>query len=376
MGKPSRSEGFLTTTAEYLRLAQPHLRVLSAVSAEPLATYKRLAYLSGCSVQTFKHKFAQLCKASILQTIWARVAYSALNLQVVPVLATVSVANIANVEKACDLHPYTRYRARCLGSTNGLFMRFAIPQGTEFQLIEFLDTLKQLTLIEDYTIPRFSAETVYVNPDFTYYNIASDTWQVKIKSWADALGEHADELQQFASSHLSSLDLKDLQLIRHLTMDARKPQKALSKELQLPEYDVSRRLKFIFDNRIVLSFEVVLGKKVFPFGPLALFQATCNMQTTRSIATGIRKLPFQSWLSPTNDGFLLFAGLPTSLFTEIGTVILERSKNVKISWIDYDTSMRYYFDETPYDENKGEWRTDRELVIEEPISILKKELVK
>lgn len=134
-------------------------------------------------------------------------------------------------------------------------------------------------------------------------------------------------------------------------------------------------MKFIFDKRIVSSFEVILGRKLFRVGPLALFHATCNIQTTRAIATGIGKLPFQSWLSPTNDGFLFFAGLPTSLFTEVGTAILERSRNVNITWIDYDTSMRYYFDETPYDEKTGEWRTDRDFVIEEPISILKKTLV-
>ena len=93
------------TTAEYLQLAQPDLRVLSAISAEPLGSYKRLADLSGISVQTFRHKFTELLNASILQTVAARVTYSALNLQSIPVLATVSVGNVPKVEKACDLHP-------------------------------------------------------------------------------------------------------------------------------------------------------------------------------------------------------------------------------------------------------------------------------
>jgi DNA-binding Lrp family transcriptional regulator len=372
-----RLEGCPTpATTGYLQLTQPDLRVLSAISAEPLGSYKRLADLSGFSVQTFRHKFTELLNASILQRVAARVTYSALNLQSIPVLATVSVGNVPKVEKACDLHPYTRYRVRCLGSTNGLFMRFAIPQGSEFQLIEFLDALKQLDLVDEYAIPHVSAETVYANPDLTYYDIASDTWRVTIKAWASTLDKHMDELQRFASSHLKRLDLNDLKLIHYLTMDARKPQKTLSKELHIPEYDVSRRLKFIFDNRIVSSFEVILGRKLFRIGPLALFHASCNIQTTRAIATGIRKLPFQSWLSPTNDGFLLFSGLPTSLFMEVGTAILQRSRNVTVTWIDYDTSLRYYFDETPYDEKTGEWRTSRDFVIEEPISILKKTLVK
>ena len=358
-----RLEGCPTpATTGYLQLTQSDLRVLSAISAEPLGSYKRLAHLSGLSVQTFRHKFTELLNASILQRVAARVTYSVSNLQSIPVLATVSVGNVPKVEKACDLHPYTRYRVRCLGSTNGLFMRFAIPQGSEFQLIEFLDALKQLDLIDEYAIPHVSAETVYANPDLTYYDIASDTWRRDDQG----LGEHPRQAHGRASTICISsprrrLDLNDLKLIHYLTMDARKPQKTLSKELHIPEYDVSRRLKFIFDNRIVSSFEAILGRKLFRIGPLALFHASCNIQTTRAIATGIRKLPFQSWLSPTNDGFLLFSGLPTSLFMEVGTAILQRSRNVTITWIDYDTSLRYYFDETPYDEKTGEWRTSLRL---------------
>jgi len=291
-------------------------------------------------------------------------------------LATVSVANVPKVERACELHPYSRYRVRCLGSTNGLFMMFAIPQGTEFQLIEFLDKLKQLGLIDSYKILHATAEMTYATPDLTLYDIASDTWRVKIKAWVNHLGEGLDELQPFVPSLLKSLDLNDLKLIRSLTMNARKPQKLVAKELHLPEYDISRRLKFIFENHIVSSCEILLGRKLFRIGPLALFHATCNIQTTRTFVTGIRKLPFQSWLSPTSEGFLLFMGLPTSLFTEVGTAILSRSEKLDITWVDYDTSMRYYFDESPYDEESGNWKTSRDFVIDEPISQLNKALAK
>jgi len=365
-----------SASAEYLQLGPSDLRVLSAISAEPLESYKRLAELSDVSVQTFRRKLTELLNSSILQTVAARVTYSALGLQAVPVLATVSVANVPKVEKACELHPYSRYRVRCLGSTNGLFMRFAIPQGTEFQLIEFLDKLKQLGLIDSYTIIHTTAETTYATPDLTLYDTASDTWRVKIKAWANRLDEGLDELQPFLPSQLRSLDLIDLKLIRSLTTDARRPHKIVAKELHLPEYDISRRLKFIFENHIVSSCEILLGRKLFRVGPLVLFHATCNIETTRSFATGIRKLPFQSWLSPTGEGFLLFMGLPTSLFTEVGTAILNRSEKLDITWVDYDTSMRYYFEESPYDEGSGNWKTSRDFVIDEPISQLNKALAK
>jgi hypothetical protein len=257
-----------------------------------------------------------------------------------------------------------------------MFMRFAIPQGTEFQLVEFLDDLKQLRLIDEYTMPNTSAETVYTNPDLSHYDPASDTWGVDIKTWTNSLDKHVDDLQPFQSSHLANLDFTDLKMIHSLTIDARRPQKILAKELRIAEYDISRRLKYVGDNRIVPSYDVLLGRKLSRVGPLALFHALSNVQTTRAVVAGIRKLPFQSWLSPTTDGFLLFIGLPTPLFTEVGTAILQRSKRVDISWVDYDTSMRYYFDETPYDEQTGQWRTDRGFAIEEPVSALKKSLVR
>jgi DNA-binding Lrp family transcriptional regulator len=199
---------------------------------------------------------------------------------------------------------------------------------------------------------------------------------VKVNTWANSLDDSKGDLQQFAPPILTRLDLSDLTLVHHLTVDARKPQKALSRELHLPEYEISRRLKSIFEKQILSSFEVVLGRKLFRIGPLTLFHSHCDIQTTRAIATGIRKLPFQSWIFPANDGFLFFAALPSYLFTEIANVIMQRSKTVDIMWIDYDTSLRYYFDQTAFDEKKRIWNASREFTIEEPISALKKTLVK
>jgi DNA-binding Lrp family transcriptional regulator len=344
---------------------------------EPLGSYQRLARLAGISAQTVKRRMLALSDASALIRVGARIRVSALGLQVAPALASVPFSKVSLVEKACDLHPYTRYRVRCLGSTNGLFMIFANPNGTEFQLTEFFEELKGLGLVTDYKILHTTAEPVYRNPDLRIYDAWSDSWKFKTEKWVQSLDrEHREDLQQFAPSTLTNLDIRDLKLLRLLTQDARKPQKLLSKELHVPEYHVSRRLKFIFDNGIVPSCEVFLGKKLFRHAPAALFEASCDLNMTRAIATGLKTLPFQASLFPTSEGFLLFSALPTPLFTEIGTAILERSGASNLMWTDFDTSMRYYFDESPYVEQTGEWKANRDFVVDEPLASLREHMAK
>ena len=344
---------------------------LSALCREPLGSYQGLASLAGISAQTLKRRMLALSDASVLLRVGARIRFSALGLQAAPALASVPFSKVRMVEKACDLHPYTRYRVRCLGSTNGLFMIFAIPNGTEFQLAEFFEELKGLGLVNDYKILHATAEPCYRNPDLRIYDAWSDSWKFKTEKWVQTLDKDHEDLQQFAPSTLTKLDILDLKLLRLLTQDARKPQKLLAKELRVPEYHVSRRLKFIFENGIVPSCEVFLGRKLFRNAPGALFEVSCNLSTTRAMVTGLKTLPFQASLFPTSEGFLLFAGLPTPLFTEIGTVILERSRASNLMWTDYDTSMRYYFDESSYVEQTGQWKADRDFVINETLSSLR-----
>jgi hypothetical protein len=256
-------------------------------------------------------------------------------------------------------------------------MIFAIPNGTEFQLTEFFDELKRLELVNDYKLLHATAEPGYRNLDLRIYDAWSDSWKFKTEKWVQSLDKQAHEdLHQFAPSALMNLDIRDLKLLRLLTQDARKPQKLLSRELHVPEYHVSRRLKFIFEKGIVPSCEVFLGRKFFRNTPGALFEVSCDLSTTRAMVTGLKTLPFQASLFPTSEGFLLFSGLPTPLFTEIGTVILDRSRASNLMWTDYDTSMRYYFDEFPYIEQTGQWKVDHDFVINEPLSSLRKHVAK
>lgn len=344
---------------------------------DPLGSYQRLARLAGISAQTLKRRMLGLSDASVLLRVGARIRVSALGLQVAPALASVASSKVRMVEKACDLHPYTRYRVRCLGSTNGLFMIFAIPNGTEFQLTKFFEELKGLGLVNDCKILQTTAEPGYRNSDLRVYDALSDSWKFKTEKWVQSLDrEDHEDLQQFAPSTLTNLDIRDLKLLRLLTQDARQPQKLLSKELHVPEYHVSRRLKFIFENGIVPSCEVFLGRKLFRYAPAALFEAFCDLSTTCAIATGLKTLPFQTSLFPTSEGFLLFSGLPTPLFTEIATVILDRSRTSNLMWTDYDTSMRYYFDESPYVEQTGQWKADRDFLVDEPLSSLREHMAK
>jgi DNA-binding Lrp family transcriptional regulator len=253
-------------------------------------------------------------------------------------------------------------------------MIFGIPTGTEFQLIEFFNQLKRLSIVNEFRIPRMIAGPVYRNPDFSSYDPTSENWKFKTSRWARGLKTHTTELQQLLPSNLNEIHHQDLVLLRLLTEDARRPQKALAKELHVPEYQISRRFKFLSQRQIISDYDVFLGRKLFRHAPGALFEAVCSLDTTRAVAKGLETLPFQASFLPVAEGFLLYAGLPSPLFTEIGASLLEPSKTVGMMWTDYDTSMRYYFDESPFVEERGEWETNSRFVTDEPLSALRRKL--
>lgn len=350
------------------------LRIFTALSARPLGSNQKLAELAEVSPHTCRRRLATLMERKILLRVAARVNYSGLGLQIVPVLAQVSAERLPYAEKACDLHPYTRYRVRCLGSTNGLFMLFAIPKGTEFQLIEFFDALQSREIVRSYQISSSVADPVYTQAKFSAYNPQTDTWRFDLEKWEALLNSEPKEepLRKPAESSLAKLDLRDLTILRLLTIDARKEGKSIAEESGAAEYHVSRRLKFLFENNFVVGHDILVGRQLFRFAPGALFECNCHLQTTRKVANAMMKLPFQSSLFPTDRGFILFVGLPTPQFTQIGAALLSRSDSIGVMWTDYDTSMRYYFDESPFLEERKEWNTDHGYVMKEPLAQLLK----
>ncbi len=348
------------------------LKILNALSTDPIGSIQRLSDLADVSPHTSSRRLASLAERKILLSVAARINLPALDLQIVPVLATVSFDQLAYAEKACDLHPYTRYRIRCLGATNGLFMLFGIPRGTEFQLIEFLDALVDRGIVKDYQISSLIANPIYTGHKFSAYDLQTDSWRFDWEKWAVLLNTEAKEetLRRPSEALLANLDVTDLKILRQLTIDARKEGKTIAKDVRIPEYNLSRRLKFLLENNLVLGHDVIVGRKLFRFAPGALFDSRCDLHTTRRIAGAVSKLPFQSSFFPTKNGFLLFAGLPTPGFTEMGATLLKHSERVGVMWTDYDTSMRYWFDETPFVPEKKQWNTDQRYVVDQPLSKL------
>lgn len=348
------------------------VRILDALSSEPLATIQRLAHLSKISPHTCKRRLSTLLERRIFLRVAARVNLAGVDLESIPVLASVPPSQLAFAEKACDLHAYTRYRTRCFGSTNGLFILFGIPRGTEFQLIKFFDGLRSRGVVNDYQISSLIADPAYHEQKLSAYDPQTDNWHFDWARWSQLLDSEPrkEPLRKPSESLLSKLDMRDLGILRLLTMDARKEGKLIAKELGVPEYHVSRRTKFISENHLVSGYEVHVGRRLYRFSPAALLKCSCTLEVTRKIAWAITDLPFQSSLFPTREGFILYVGLPTPGFTEMANVILRHCEKVELMWTDYDTSMRYFFDDSPFLPDKNQWNTEERFLVEEPLAKL------
>jgi len=75
-----------------------------------------------------------------------------------------------------DLHPYTRFRVRCLGETNGHFAMFAVPTGSLSLLLEFFEELRSTGLIKGYRYDVAISSWTHTETDFDYYDVEDDSW--------------------------------------------------------------------------------------------------------------------------------------------------------------------------------------------------------
>ncbi len=90
---------------------------------------KELSLDAGITPITFSNRIRHLRQDNILLSISAQLGYSILGLDGILLFLEVPFKNIEIVERSLDAHPYTRYRVRCLGDTNGIYAVMAIYPG-------------------------------------------------------------------------------------------------------------------------------------------------------------------------------------------------------------------------------------------------------
>jgi len=347
------------------------LKALSALSKFPLGTIKSLSRIAGTSSNTLSRRLKRLKRKGVLISVSAEICYPSLGLEPIIFFFNAPFKHLEVLEMLLDIHPYSRYRVRCLGFCNGIYTLFAIPQGTFPLLMEFIDELVQRGLITEYHYEETIARWVYSENDFSYYDPKSDSWRFDWSGW-DSLIEKTvapPPLRRNPPSVLHLMDERDMRILRQLTIDAREKKSVMAERAGVPAYHLSRRIRFYMKKNVIDAFRVIVHRDASKLLATLLFDCRCPIRVTERFAEALTHLPFQSTLIPVKEGFLLQTSIPPIDLPKLGTILQKYCDELRVVWSDYDSSMRYWFWTEPY--RDGEWISTREYMVTDVLKVLK-----
>ena len=176
-------------------------RILTALGKNPLGTINELSKAVKVSPKTLAKRLRKLINNKIFLRVSAQLSYPTIGLEPVLVFMSASFRNLGLIEEVCHYHPYTRYRIRCLGAINGIIALFAIPEGSLHLLLQLLDDLKDRGIISSYSYEEPIARWIYVENDFSYYDIENDTWNFNWDQWEELVSssQEGNDLEEYGT---------------------------------------------------------------------------------------------------------------------------------------------------------------------------------
>ena len=346
------------------RLTRKDISILSALGKNPLGSVKELSGDAGITPITFSNRVKQLRQDKVLLSISAQLGYSILGLDTILLFLEVPFKNIEIVELSLDAHPYTRFRVRCLGDTNGMYAVMAIPQGSISMLLKFCDELRRMGLITRYRYEYSVAAWSHTETDFKYYDIQTDSWNFDWSSWMRGFTRDPPPLLSY-SVVLDQLDDRDMMILRQLTLDSRGKKKDIAERAGVPNYFLTRRMQFYERSGVISCYRVVVHRNTSRLFSTLLFECLCPIGVTETFAHAIKRLPFQSTLVPIKDGFIFQTALPSIDLPQMGRILQRYCDEVRVTWSDYDSSMRYWLWDVPF--QGGEWLASKEFMVTDVI---------
>ncbi|RLE66202.1 MAG: hypothetical protein DRJ47_03085 [Thermoprotei archaeon] len=347
--------------------------LLQALVEDPVASFNKLAKKIGISPSTARELYKRLLREKYISLVFAIVNYPALEREIVAALITSPPQKWPLLESSLDEFFYIRSRARCIGSVSGIHAFFAIPSGSLPYLREFLESLRDLGLMESYKLITPASRWFYSEPDFTIFDPLTFTWKADWKSWKEMLTSlQPEHIGAPSPSILSELTLSDLKIIDILSIDARVKKSEVAKFAGLKSYELSRRLKFLHEKKVILKYRVSLGSRFLANLVNIAINAECSSKFTRLIAAAVKKLPYQSTFIPTKEGFLLYILMPSKDFIDLSAVLQEYCNRLEVTWLDYKHSKLWNIAFESYKE--GKWDSSYEFMVEKPLEAIRRNI--
>ncbi|MGQ4912722.1 MAG: hypothetical protein ACP6KW_11180 [Candidatus Thorarchaeota archaeon] len=360
------------------KLQGRHISILMALQEDPMTSVSDLVKRSGLSQTTVYQDLKWLSGDHPESKFrYFRVVpdfdENALGLETVDVVIEVSAfSQYAPLERTLDNHPYTKYRIRIHGSTNGLFVQFRVPHGTSRYVTELLKELRSRERLRDFRIlPTQNTESIYTVSSLKNWNLETFSWSFDVDAWASTKAKRV----RFSPirrdpPRLSLLKELDIRVMCHLTRGSRRKQRqiidALAQEgVTISSQDFSRRLRAINDN-FIKGYRLYIDPDAFDLWSNILVTAHVTKRFSEELRGRLRtsSFPFRSTLK-LNDEFLLwFIRLPPGHVSELVNYLHSVTSGTEVNLADYRRSEVYCLWHKAFNEERHQWRQDRSFLME------------
>jgi len=363
------------------RLSGKYLTLLIALQEGPMDLLKDLAKRVGNSPTTVSKDLKWLSGEHPSQkTRFFRVVpdlnEGALGLVTVDVFLEIrNLSNIRIIEKFCDDHPYTKYRARCFGYHSGLFVQFRVPKGTESFLKSLFSGLKKQDIVVDYTVlSTTGVEPIFSTSLLKHWNSSSFTWDFDWNGWSKKKVKSTPDSDKLIDSVVHILTSREISILTQLSYGARRKQieiiRALEKDsVSYTSQDFSRSLALLNDQ-FIKNYMIFLDPEAFNLYSNVLLTAKCTNTFVDDLASRLKThpIPFRSTLRVNGDEFLWFLRLPPNHLSSVFTYLLANVEELDTSLLDYQTSVAYGVWSGAFNDNQRGWIESRKFIVDDPLS--------
>lgn len=346
-----------------------------------MAPVVKLAEEVGVSPPTAKAWLDRLRAEQVYVGVQANLDARKLGLEVYDFLVeTSSYDALVRIEKFCEEHPYTLYRARAYGGrTQGIFMQFRQPPGARAHLKQALRVMKEQGL----AVTVRELPNLHPKPDSTYTRPRLEAWDSERMIWtfdwnawwkdSPSAAKTRKAKKVVVTDNVMVLDRLDAKILEIITKDAKQKNTEIIERMGLDKRKlgvqqmISKKLKRL--KEVVKSYRVFINWTHFDVYNTPMVIAEASSEVTQKLISNLKDdvFPFGSSIRETPTGFVWYARMPSAHLSELITLVWQIASSFEVLTLDYKHSQRYGLWAETLDEDTKSWRTDEEFCLNAPM---------
>ncbi|HUT80107.1 MAG TPA: winged helix-turn-helix transcriptional regulator [Candidatus Bathyarchaeia archaeon] len=356
-----------------MTLSNEDFAILLALESNPSMPMTELATLLDVTRITAKKRVDDLKERQIIRDPIAIYNPVVLGLDRISVIAKVQSLNkLLLLEKACDEHPYTHYRARAFGGDFGLFMQFDTPINTTKLLDDFFKKLEKESIIKNYELLSSIGIRNENYADLKRYNIKMSNWNFSWNDWFSSLPDSKLKIQAAKKLPIdySKFQENHFRILRMLTANGSIKQIDIKDKLKISKTQAHREYNYVMENYIE-TIRFIYNREIFDLTEtyVAIGYELTDKKITQ-IFNAIRNNPppFRLALDILADNkILLWADMGPTQASNFAFSMWQKNELTKIHTLDTKKSRLYWFYPDNFDFKEKCWKIDDDYYITTPI---------